>query len=114
MPSVRLPVVPDAERPELCGDGCAYQQTNLCTLRGVVQRDAYHRGRDGLLPGPEDFTKPPTWRRTDYCVAATALDEKERAVIEAAKQWSLDEAGPRDALHAAVDALVALGAGGKS
>jgi hypothetical protein len=108
---VRLEVVVDEVRPdELCSYDCPHGESVLrrhpevwChAFRGVV-RTAETR----------------ELRRLPQCLAATALDEKEQAVIEAALLWNaqykppnertLDEA---EALHQrledAIDALSAL------
>jgi hypothetical protein len=109
---VRLEVVPDAEDERLCGKECGHADGGPgCTLRAWEKRaSSVTLSRPGV-----DF------RRTDFCVNGTALDEKERAVIEAAMRWNatgertLEQAEALcTELETAIDALSALRDEGKS
>lgn len=66
----------DAERPELCGD-CWYGDANKCSLLG---------GWSTRALGPQDFTKPPTWRRTERCLESERLARANPAVLTEA-EW---------------------------
>jgi hypothetical protein len=110
---VRLEVVVDAERPELCGHDCPAYSVEYVTA-GLGH--CAHFGGVCLDPDSDDEDKD---RRDRRCLAATTIDEAEQAVIEAAIRGAggartLEQADALYAeLEAAIDALAALRDEGK-
>ncbi len=96
---VRLEVVPDAERPELCGEKCPHL---LYPNQGAGFGCSYFKW---MLRKDGDRAL-----RYSECARLTTLDEAERSVIEAASalrgdnnNWRIEEE-----MNAAVDRLAAL------
>ena len=76
----RLALLPisTSDDGKLCGEDCQFGQTNGCFLRGAKWGGGGWIAHEHRQCGPEDFKKPPTWRRTEACLSATVRAEQRK------------------------------------
>lgn len=77
MTHVRLPIVVDKERPQLCGDCSHKTRHGECSLFGLLSEDYSVVGGKEVVRGK--------WWRAKACVEASSLDAARERVVEAAR-----------------------------
>lgn len=85
-------IVVGTERQHLCGEACPYGSGSSCFRLGPKFSFGDYKARETRPNGPEDFTKPPTWQRTESCQQTTRYAAALAGVVEAAdrldKVWN--------------------------
>lgn len=74
---VRLPIATHHKLSRVCGDGCPHGSADRCFLR--YRSGDVRRGHE-----PPDFTQPPLWNRTEFCLSATESDALRERLVRAA------------------------------